>query len=76
MTLDGPDRLWGADITYVTIAGGFVYLAAIIDAWSRRVPNVQIRSPAGRCHGNYPQRDRSRTYPSNVMARSSTDWRR
>jgi putative transposase len=35
--LDGPNQLWVADITYVTITTGFVYLAAILDAWSRRV---------------------------------------
>ncbi len=34
---DGPDQLWVADITYVAIASGFVYLAVILDAWSRRV---------------------------------------
>ena len=28
------EELWVADITYVTIATGFVYLAAILDAWS------------------------------------------
>lgn len=37
MTPDGPDQLWVADITYVAIAAGFVYLAVILDAWSRRV---------------------------------------
>jgi putative transposase len=31
------DQLWVADITYVAIARGFVYLAVILDAWSRRV---------------------------------------
>jgi putative transposase len=36
-TADGPNRLWVADITYVTIATGFVYLAVILDAWSRKV---------------------------------------
>ena len=34
---DGPDRLWVADITYVAVAGGFVYVAIVLDAWSRRV---------------------------------------
>src|SRR5260370_11097095 len=29
MKLDGPNQLWVADITYVTIATGFVYVAAI-----------------------------------------------
>src|SRR2546423_17698 len=30
----GPNQLWVADITYIAIAVGFVYLAAILDAWS------------------------------------------
>jgi putative transposase len=33
----GADQLWVADITYIAIARGFVYLAVILDAWSRRV---------------------------------------
>jgi putative transposase len=33
----GPDRLWVADITYLPTAAGFLYLAAVVDAWSRRV---------------------------------------
>jgi putative transposase len=39
---DGPDRLWVADLTYVTIATGFVYVAVILDAWSRRVVGYAI----------------------------------
>jgi putative transposase len=35
--VDGPNQLWVADITYVAISAGFVYLAVILDAWSRRV---------------------------------------
>jgi len=42
MRLDGPNQLWVADITYVAIAIGFVYLAAILDAWSRRVVGYAI----------------------------------
>src|SRR5262249_56148829 len=42
MKLDGPNKLWVADITYVAIAAGFVYLAAILDAWSRRVIGYAI----------------------------------
>jgi putative transposase len=42
MTPDGPNQLWVADITYVAIATGFVYLAAILDAWSRRVVGSAI----------------------------------
>jgi putative transposase len=33
----GPDQLWVADLTYLRILSGFVYLAVILDAWSRRV---------------------------------------
>ena len=36
-TTDGPDELWVADITYVPTASGFLYLAVVVDAWSRRV---------------------------------------
>jgi putative transposase len=34
---DAPDRLWVADITYLPTRSGFCYLAAVTDAWSRRV---------------------------------------
>ena len=37
MKPDGPNQLWVADITYVPIIGGFVYVAIVLDAWSRRV---------------------------------------
>jgi putative transposase len=40
--IDGPNQLWVADITYIAIAAGFVYLAAILDAWSRRVVGYAI----------------------------------
>jgi putative transposase len=33
----GPDRLWVADITYLPTWQGFLYLAAVVDAFSRRV---------------------------------------
>jgi putative transposase len=32
-----PDELWVADITYIPTWAGFLYLAVVIDAWSRRV---------------------------------------
>jgi putative transposase len=35
--VDGPNQVWVADISYIAIAVGFVYMAAILDAWSRRV---------------------------------------
>ena len=37
MAVDAPDEVWAMDITYVPMARGFVYLAAVIDWFSRRV---------------------------------------
>ena len=36
-TAAGADQLWVADITYVPTGAGFLYLAVVLDAWSRRV---------------------------------------
>jgi putative transposase len=36
-TAAGPNRLWVADITYVPTWAGFLYLAVVLDVWSRRV---------------------------------------
>lgn len=36
MTLSGIDELWIADITYIRLRHEFVYLAVILDAYSRR----------------------------------------
>jgi putative transposase len=33
----GPNQLWVADITYVPTWAGFLYVAVVLDAWSRRV---------------------------------------
>lgn len=34
---DAPDTLWVADITYVPTWAGFLYLAVVLDAFSRRI---------------------------------------
>jgi len=36
-TADGPDRRWVADITYVPTWQGFLFLAVVLDVFSRRV---------------------------------------
>ena len=36
LTVDGPDQLWVADITYIRLPQEFVYLAVLLDASSRR----------------------------------------
>jgi len=42
VVLERPNQLWIADLTYVAIPGSFVYLAAILDAWSRKVVGYAI----------------------------------
>jgi len=37
MTIDRPNQVWAMDLTYVPMARGFVYLAVVIDWFSRRV---------------------------------------
>src|SRR5581483_6473932 len=36
-TAGEPDKLWVADATYIATAEGFLYLAVVVDAFSRRV---------------------------------------
>lgn len=37
LSIDGPNQVWVADITYIRVLTGFVYLAAILDLFSRKV---------------------------------------
>jgi len=37
LVLTGVDQLWVADITYIRLQAEFVYLAVVLDAYSRRV---------------------------------------
>ena len=36
-TCDGPDQKWGADISYIWTAEGWLYLAIVVDLYSRRI---------------------------------------
>jgi putative transposase len=37
MKIDRPNQVWAMDITYIPMARGFVYLAAVVDWFTRRV---------------------------------------
>ncbi|MEO8048068.1 MAG: DDE-type integrase/transposase/recombinase, partial [Nitrospirota bacterium] len=37
LTLSGINQLWVADSTYIRLKGEFVYLAVMLDAYSRKV---------------------------------------
>jgi putative transposase len=39
----GPDRLWVADIKYVPTWQGYLFIACVIDAWSRKVVGWSMR---------------------------------
>ena len=43
-TAEAPDRLWVADITYVPTRAGFLYLAVVVDVYSRRVVGWAMES--------------------------------
>ena len=51
------DQLWHADITYIRIVNSFVYLAALIDGFSRKVVGYGL----------------GRTLPSNLAIAALTD---
>ncbi len=36
-TASAPNQLWVADITFVPTTAGFLYLAVVLDAWSRKI---------------------------------------
>ena len=37
LSIERPDQVWGVDITYIRLRGGFLYLVAFLDWFSRRV---------------------------------------
>jgi len=37
LVIDRPNQVWAADVTYIPMARGFVYLVAVIDWYSRRI---------------------------------------
>ncbi len=49
MKLTGINQLWGADITYIRLQREFVYLAVILDAFSRKVVGWELDRTLG-CH--------------------------
>ncbi|SQD92152.1 transposase (fragment) [Candidatus Bipolaricaulis anaerobius] len=44
-TSEAPDRLWVADIEYIPTGEGTLYLAAVVDAFSRRVVGWAMEAP-------------------------------
>src|ERR1035437_2744492 len=42
LKVDRPNQVWAMDITYIPMARGFVYLAAVVDWFSRRVLGYRV----------------------------------
>jgi putative transposase len=42
LKIDRPNQVWAMDITYIPMACGFVYLAAVVDWFSRRVLSHRV----------------------------------
>lgn len=42
LVVERPDHVWGIDITYVRLTGGWVYLVAVLDWYSRYVVSWEI----------------------------------
>jgi putative transposase len=42
LVIDRPNRVWAADVTYIPMERGFVYLVAVIDWFSRRVLSWRV----------------------------------
>jgi transposase InsO family protein len=57
----GPNQLWVADLTYIRIVAGFVYLAVILDAWSRDWLCARSADRYAACAGRAAKRDRDPT---------------
>ena len=42
LTIERPNQVWQADITYIPLERGFMYMVAFIDVYSRKIPNWSI----------------------------------
>src|SRR5260370_41044464 len=42
LKVDRPNQVWAMDITYIPMARGFVYLAAVVDWFSRRILSHRV----------------------------------
>jgi transposase InsO family protein len=61
LTVTGPNQLWVADLTYIRLRTRFVYLAVLLDAWSRKVVGYAISHLSIRGCRSPRSKPRSRT---------------
>src|SRR5262245_41159714 len=65
-----PNQVWAMDITYIPMARGFVYLAVVLDWFSRRVLSwrLSITMDAGVLRGDIRRRAGGRTTPTRAAS--------
>ena len=42
LTIDHPNQVWATDLTYIKLPGGFVYLVALMDVYSRFIVSWRL----------------------------------
>jgi putative transposase len=42
VTITHPNHVWGIDITYIRLTGGWLYLVAILDWFSRYILSGEL----------------------------------
>ena len=47
LNIDRPNQVWATDVTYIPMARGFVYPAAVLDWFSRRVLSRRLSNSLG-----------------------------
>jgi len=83
LTIARPNQVWCADITYIPMAKGFVYLVAVMDWFSRRVLSwrLSIGMETDFCVEALAEAMASRRFSTRIRAcsspapRSWTNWR-
>jgi hypothetical protein len=73
MTVTGLNQLRVADITYIRLEWEFVYLAVVLDAFSRRVDRLGAGPHAGR--RTYPWRIADGTGAAIIEGGAGTSFR-
>ncbi len=86
LAVSRPDQVWCADVTYIPMRRGFLYLVAIMDWYSRRVLSWRLSNalePFSCCEaleerstGTITRRSSIRTRGVSSPARSSRDYSR
>lgn len=65
-----PNQVWGADITYIATDEGFLYLAGVMDLYSRRI--VGWRSPRRHDGSRRARVQRGASFPKACLGSSSS----